>query len=137
MSCRLFRTKLLEVYRQEKSHSQPPVSLLGQLLWREFYYTVAALTPNYATMAHNTACLYIPWRCRDAAEDPNDPKAAEHLKAWTEGRTGFPWIDAIMRQLAKEGWIHHLARHSVACFLTRGTTLSRDLGIVSISLLNV
>lgn len=33
---------------------------------------------------------------------------------------GFPWIDAIMRQLKQEGWIHHLARHSVACFLTRG-----------------
>ena len=33
---------------------------------------------------------------------------------------GFPWIDAIMKQLREEGWIHHLARHSVACFLTRG-----------------
>ena len=30
------------------------------------------------------------------------------------------WIDACMRQLKHEGWIHHLARHSVACFLTRG-----------------
>jgi hypothetical protein len=30
------------------------------------------------------------------------------------------WIDACMRQLRKEGWIHHLARHSTACFLTRG-----------------
>ena len=36
------------------------------------------------------------------------------------GRTGFPWIDALMRQLALEGWIHHLGRHAVACFLTRG-----------------
>ena len=33
---------------------------------------------------------------------------------------GFPWIDAIMTQLREEGWIHHLARHAVACFLTRG-----------------
>jgi hypothetical protein len=31
-----------------------------------------------------------------------------------------PWIDANMRQLAQEGWIHHLGRHAVACFLTRG-----------------
>lgn len=37
-----------------------------------------------------------------------------------QGQTGFPWIDAIMVQLKKEGWIHHLARHAVACFLTRG-----------------
>lgn len=37
-----------------------------------------------------------------------------------QGKTGFPWIDAIMTQLRQEGWIHHLARHAVACFLTRG-----------------
>lgn len=33
---------------------------------------------------------------------------------------GYPWIDATMRQLREWGWMHHLARHSVACFLTRG-----------------
>ncbi|CAG7824192.1 unnamed protein product [Allacma fusca] len=44
----------------------------------------------------------------------------EYLSAWAEGRTGYPFIDAIMTQLRKEGWIHHLARHAVACFLTRG-----------------
>jgi deoxyribodipyrimidine photolyase len=33
---------------------------------------------------------------------------------------GYPWIDAAMRQLREWGWMHHLARHSVACFLTRG-----------------
>lgn len=37
-----------------------------------------------------------------------------------QGRTGYPFIDAIMIQLRNEGWIHHLARHAVACFLTRG-----------------
>lgn len=42
------------------------------------------------------------------------------LDAWTNGQTGYPFIDAIMRQLRQEGWIHHLARHAVACFLTRG-----------------
>jgi len=42
------------------------------------------------------------------------------LKAWEEGLTGFPAIDATMRQLKAEGWIHHLGRHLVACFLTRG-----------------
>lgn len=35
-------------------------------------------------------------------------------------RCRFPWIDAIMNQLREWGWMHHLARHSVACFLTRG-----------------
>jgi hypothetical protein len=35
-------------------------------------------------------------------------------------QTGLTWINAIMTQLRQEGWIHHLARHAVACFLTRG-----------------
>lgn len=37
-----------------------------------------------------------------------------------QGQTGFPWIDAVMKQLRYEGWIHPLTRHSVVCFLTRG-----------------
>ncbi|XP_072142610.1 cryptochrome-1-like isoform X5 [Dermacentor andersoni] len=60
---------------------------------------------------HQLADLYrkIPW-------DVN----AEALAKWANGQTGYPWIDAIMRQLREEGWIHHVARHAVACFLTRG-----------------
>ena len=45
---------------------------------------------------------------------------AELLEAWKMGRTGYPWIDALMTQLRTEGWLHHLGRHCVACFLTRG-----------------
>lgn len=37
-----------------------------------------------------------------------------------QGETGYPWIDAVMKQLLHEGWIHHVARHSVSTFLTRG-----------------
>jgi len=49
-------------------------------------------------------------------------KVTEHyfILYWFKGKTGYPFIDAIMTQLRQEGWIHHLARHSVACFLTRG-----------------
>lgn len=60
-------------------------------------------------MVGNPEVRQIPWK--------NDP---ELVKAWEEGRTGYPWIDAIMVQLQQWGWMHHLARHSVACFLTRG-----------------
>ena len=108
LSSRLFYWKLEEVYKGAK-HSQPPVSLHGQLLWREFFYTVGANTPNFDKMKGNRVCRQVPW------DEDN-----EKLKAWKEGRTGYPYIDAIMTQLRKEGWIHHLARHSVACFLTRG-----------------
>jgi len=37
-----------------------------------------------------------------------------------QGKTGFPWIDAIMTQLRQVGWVHHLGRYAIACFLTRG-----------------
>lgn len=37
-----------------------------------------------------------------------------------KGQTGYPWIDACMNQLRQEGWIHHVGRHAVSCFLTRG-----------------
>jgi cryptochrome len=89
--------------------SMPPVSLHGQLLWREYFYLCSATTPGFDRMAGNALCKQIPWE--------RDPAL---LAAWREGRTGFPFIDAIMTQLRQEGWIHHLARHAVACFLTRG-----------------
>lgn len=108
LSSRLFYHRIQEVYKGSK-HSKPPVSLEGQMIWREFYYCVAAFTPNFDKMAGNRVCAQIPWE--------NNQK---FITAWTNGQTGFPFIDAIMRQLRQEGWIHHLARHAVACFLTRG-----------------
>ncbi|XP_077081934.1 cryptochrome circadian regulator 4 isoform X2 [Siphateles boraxobius] len=94
---------------QSRNHSLPPVSLQGQLLWREFFYTAASATPNFTKMEGNPICLQIHWY--------HEP---ESLEKWRTARTGFPWVDAIMTQLRQEGWIHHLARHAVACFLTRG-----------------
>ncbi|XP_065865402.1 (6-4)DNA photolyase isoform X2 [Euphorbia lathyris] len=109
LSSRYFYQCLLDVYKNVKKHTSPPVSLVGQLLWRDFFYTVAFGTPNFDQMKDNRICKQIPWN-----EDN------ELLAAWREARTGYPWIDAIMVQLQKWGWMHHLARHCVACFLTRG-----------------
>ncbi|MCJ8743403.1 hypothetical protein PDJAM_G00093610 [Pangasius djambal] len=109
LSCRLFYFKLTDLYRKVKKNSSPPLSLYGQLLWREFFYTAATNNPRFDKMEGNPICVQIPW--------DRNPEA---LAKWAEGRTGFPWIDAIMTQLRQEGWIHHLARHAVACFLTRG-----------------
>ncbi|KAG9351737.1 hypothetical protein JZ751_022988 [Albula glossodonta] len=108
LSARTFWWRLTDVYRGKK-HSQPPVSLHGQLLWREFFYTASVGIPNFNRMKGNSVCVQVDW----------DSKP-ELLAAWREARTGFPFIDAIMTQLRQEGWIHHLARHAVACFLTRG-----------------
>lgn len=108
VSSRLFHQRLNEVLKKRK-HTKPPVSLMGQLMWREFYYTAAATIDNFDRMVGNSLCRQIPWGHDDRL-----------LDAWAFGRTGYPFIDAIMRQLRSEGWIHHLARHAVACFLTRG-----------------
>ncbi|KAI5660527.1 hypothetical protein M9H77_29320 [Catharanthus roseus] len=109
LSSRYFYQCIQEVQRNVKRHTSPPVSLLGQLLWREFFYTAAFGTPNFDQMNGNRICKQIPWNDDDHL-----------LAAWRDARTGFPWIDAIMIQLQKWGWMHHLARHCVACFLTRG-----------------
>ncbi|XP_032759636.1 cryptochrome-2 [Rattus rattus] len=109
LSCRLFYYRLWDLYRKVKRNSTPPLSLFGQLLWREFFYTAATNNPRFDRMEGNPICIQIPW--------DRNPEA---LAKWAEGKTGFPWIDAIMTQLRQEGWIHHLARHAVACFLTRG-----------------
>ncbi|KAG5523341.1 hypothetical protein RHGRI_035233 [Rhododendron griersonianum] len=79
---------LKDVQKNVKSHTLPPVSLLGQLLWRDFFYTAAFGTPNFDRMNGNRICKQIPWNVDD-----------ELLAAWRDARTGFPWIDAIMVQL--------------------------------------
>ncbi|KAK9967075.1 hypothetical protein ABG768_001492 [Culter alburnus] len=109
LSCRLFYSKLTQLYKKVKNNANPSISLYDKILWREFFYTAATNNPRFDRMEGNPICIRIPW-------DRN----AEALAKWAEARTGFPWIDAIMTQLRQEGWIHHLARHAVACFLTRG-----------------
>ncbi|XP_025115307.1 cryptochrome-1-like isoform X3 [Pomacea canaliculata] len=109
LSVRTFYYRLLDIYNLNKVYTKPPVSLHGQLLWREFFYTAGVGTANFNRMEGNPVCTQVPW-------DSNP----EYLAAWSEARTGYPFIDAIMTQLRTEGWIHHLARHAVACFLTRG-----------------
>jgi len=110
LSPRLFYHSLSSVLANHKGpHTIPPVSLVGQMLWREFYYLHGHATKNYDKMIGNPICRQIPW-----GQDK------ELLAAWEEGRTGYPFIDACMNQLREEGWIHHLARHALACFLTRG-----------------
>jgi cryptochrome len=109
LSPRTFYWKLIEAEKKHKNSSKPPVSLVGQLLWREFFHMVGCFTENFDRVAGNPICRQIPWKSNE-----------EHFEAWRRARTGFPWIDAIMTQLRTEGWIHHLARHCVACFLTRG-----------------
>ncbi|KAK0389528.1 hypothetical protein NLU13_3103 [Sarocladium strictum] len=132
LSVRLFWWRVQEVIDEYgKGASQPPTSLHGQLLFRDMYFAAqAALGAKFHQTATNPYCRFIPWHL-PSKRDPStglttgdyhvDSEQADFwFKRWKFGVTGFPWIDALMRQLREEGWIHHLGRHSVACFLTRG-----------------
>jgi deoxyribodipyrimidine photo-lyase len=85
-------------------------AFVRQLCWRDFYAQLLAARPETATEDLR------PRGDRWAADE-------EALEAWKTGRTGFPLVDAGMRQLAREGWMHNRARLVTASFLTK------DLGI--------
>jgi cryptochrome len=119
------------VNRFKGTASQPPTSLTGQLLFRDMYFGAqAAMGYSFTQTVNNSHIRFIPWHLPTKLDPEtgkttgtyqvDSPKAEEYFLRWREGQTGFPWIDALMRQLKTEGWIHHLGRHAVACFLTRG-----------------
>ena len=81
---------------------------LGELVWREFYISILYHFPNVARQAFRPSLRDIRWR--------NDP---DEFAAWREGRTGYPVVDAAMRQLEQTGWMHNRARMIVASFLVK------------------
>lgn len=91
-------------------NTKPPVSLHGQLMFREMFYLLSRSVENWDDDKGNSNCKEIGW----------DDFDQESVDAWSAGMTGFPYIDAMMRQLDETGWMHHLGRHAVSCFLTRG-----------------
>jgi deoxyribodipyrimidine photo-lyase len=83
--------------------------LRRQLCWRDFYAHVLHHFPANARSEHQQ-------RYRGTLRWSHAPRRFE---AWCEGRTGYPLVDAAMRQLSDEGWIHNRARLLVASFLTK------------------
>ena len=85
------------------------ISWIDELLWREFYKHILVGYPRVSR--HRAFRLHteaVPWR-----------DAPDELAAWQEGRTGFPLIDAAMRQLLATGWMHNRLRMVVAMFLSK------------------
>jgi deoxyribodipyrimidine photo-lyase len=83
-----------------------------QLCWRDFYAHVLLHHPRNARSEFQERYRGMGWS-----------RASRRFEAWCEGRTGFPLVDAGMRQLLAEGWMHNRARLVVGSFLTK------DLGI--------
>ncbi len=81
---------------------------LSELIWREFYQMVLRRFPHVTDGPFVAAAADIAWR--DAPED---------FAAWSAGRTGYPIVDAAMRQLTTSGWMHNRLRMIAASFLTK------------------
>lgn len=100
------------------SGCQGTVTWLNELLWREFYQHLLALHPRLSRgEPYQEHTQNIRWR--------NSP---QDLLAWQQGKTGFPLIDAAMRQLAATGWMHNRLRMVVAMFFSKNLLLDWRLG---------
>ncbi len=93
----------------------------GELIWREFYHTILYHFPAVMKTAFQPAMRSVPWR------DPAGEAAAD-LHAWQAGQTGYPLVDACMRQLAQTGWMHNRGRMIVASFLAKDLLVSWQEG---------
>ncbi len=91
--------------------------LQAELGWREFGYHLLFHNPDLAVANYNRRFDAFPWRCDEPA-----------LRAWERGRTGYPIVDAGMRQLWTTGWMHNRVRMIVASFLVKHLLLDWRAG---------
>jgi len=75
-------------------------SVTSQLIWRDYFYTMSIDNKNFGQMEDNPACISIPWN------DITIPENKKMLECWKAGKTGYPFIDAGMRQLMQVPTFH-------------------------------
>jgi deoxyribodipyrimidine photo-lyase len=92
-------------------------TFIGELVWREFYYQILANFPHIANGSFKEKFDALVWS-----------ENKDQFSSWCEGRTGYPVVDAAMRQLAAEGWMHNRARMIVASFLTKDLHINWQWG---------
>ena len=95
---------------------------VSEVVWREFYMQILQLHPHAYSGNFNRACDALQWGGGNAKKD------AELFAAWCDGRTGYPIVDAAMRQLNTTGWMPNRARMIVASFLCKDLLLDWRLG---------
>ena len=88
-----------------------------EIAWREFYADVLFHNPHTENDYYSDKFKAMRY------DNPGD-----QLKAWQEGKTGFPFVDAAMRQLLQEGWMHNRTRMVVASFLVKDLHLEWQHG---------
>jgi deoxyribodipyrimidine photo-lyase len=96
----------------ECHHSAGAVEFIRQLYWREFAYHLLVNFPHTPERPLRARFEVFPWT-----------HDTEGMAAWQQGRTGYPIVDAGMRQLAETGWMHNRVRMLTASFLTKDLLL--------------
>ncbi|MCC5943836.1 MAG: deoxyribodipyrimidine photo-lyase [Bernardetiaceae bacterium] len=92
-------------------------TFLNELIWRDFYMMILYHNPQVVTAPFKPAYANIKWR--------NDET---QLEAWKEGKTGYPIVDAGMRELNQTGYMHNRVRMIVASFLTKHLLIDWKIG---------
>ena len=92
----------------------------AEVAWREFYADVLWHRPDSAWTSLSPVGAHL--------RSDTGPEAEVRFKAWTQGRTGYPLVDAGMRQLRAEGWMHNRVRMLVASFLVKDLHLDWQRG---------
>jgi deoxyribodipyrimidine photo-lyase len=98
----------VQVWAAAEKSGHDSASFLSEIGWREFSRHLLAQFPQLPERAFRPAYEDFPWR-----DDP------EGLEAWRRGRTGYPIVDAGMRQLWRTGWMHNRVRMITASFLIK------------------
>lgn len=83
-------------------------TLLGELLWRDYYAMILWHYPDTVSESFDPKLRFLPWRNNE-----------DEFAAWCEGRTGYPFIDAGMRELNATGFMQNRARMATASFLIK------------------
>jgi deoxyribodipyrimidine photo-lyase len=104
---------LLENLGESKAHD----TFRKEIAWREFY----------ADVLFNNPMTDVDYYAAKFAEMRYD-KPGKQFKTWCEGKTGYPFVDAAMRQLISEGWMHNRTRMVVASFLVKDLHLEWQIG---------
>ncbi len=97
-------------------------TFLKELVWRDYGANLVHQYPDYGSRNAREAFDRFPWRGVD------DPTVAAELKAWQQGRTGYPIVDAGMRELWATGWMHNRVRMIAASFLIKHLLIDWRVG---------
>ncbi|NUR81953.1 MAG: deoxyribodipyrimidine photo-lyase [Dermatophilaceae bacterium] len=105
------RTMLADISAHSAGRSRAATAYVTELIWREFYADVLWHNPRSAWHDLRPELSGLPY---DSGAETD-----RLVEAWREGRTGYPVVDAGMRQLLEEGWMHNRVRMITASFLTK------------------